>query len=116
MSDKNQEKNTSKNGAGAAAAKDGAGKEKAGNIVKAKEAQKQEIKVEWTLERCLKYARRYPNEAVWASDSPASYKSAVAHGWKDQCVAAMKTGGADKVVHAKFPTRPVQGVPTKKAA
>lgn len=77
-------------------------KEKSGNVVKAKEVVKRE-RTSWTLERAMKYARRFPNESVWASASPASYKSAVAHGWKDQCLAAQNAGG--KVIPAKFPKK-----------
>jgi hypothetical protein len=110
MSEKTQEKSAAKPNA---AAKDGANKEKAGNVVKAKDAQKKEVKVEWTLERCMKYARGYPDEAVWASDSPASYKSALANGWRDQCVQAMKSGNNNpKVIPGKFPSRPTPGAPS----
>lgn len=43
-------------------------------------------KLKWTLERCQKFARRYPNEAVWSSCHSSSYKAAVAHGWKAACL------------------------------
>jgi hypothetical protein len=59
------------------------------------------IKMEWTLERCMKYARRYSTETMWASGSPASYKSALAHGWRDQCVAEMQRGGGN-MTHSGF--------------
>ena len=49
-------------------------------------SQKKVEKLKWTLERCKKYARRFPNEAVWASCHSSSYKAAVAHGWKEACL------------------------------
>lgn len=53
------------------------------------------FKAKWTLDRCKRYARRFTTETVWASSSPASYKAAVAHGWRDQCVAELgNTSGA----------------------
>ena len=59
------------------------------------------IKAEWTLERCKRYARRFPTEAIWASAAQASYKAAVARGWRDECLAEQ----------GKF-----YGTPTKRAA
>src|SRR5262245_49876294 len=50
------------------------------------------FKAKWTLDRCKRYARRFPSENVWAASAPASYKAACAHGWKDQCVAEMGSG------------------------
>lgn len=44
------------------------------------------FEAKWTLERCKRYARRFANEATWASCAPASYKAACAHGWRDACV------------------------------
>lgn len=46
-------------------------------------------KTAWTLERCLKTARRFSSEKDWASGAPAAYKSAVSHGWVAQCTAKM---------------------------
>lgn len=80
-----------------------------GNVVKAKEVVKRE-RIVWTLERALKHARRYPNEAVWASANPSSYKSAVAHGWKDQCLAAQKAGG--QVIAANFDKKKKNDAPS----
>jgi len=60
-----------------------------GDVVSARESATKTVKVIWTLDRCKKYARRFATEAVWASAASASYKAAVAHGWKDECVAQM---------------------------
>ena len=49
----------------------------------AKEAKK---KKPWTLEKCMKAARRFSTEAEWCAGAPASYKSATAHGWVAQCM------------------------------
>ena len=46
-------------------------------------------KVAWTLEKCMKAARRFSNESEWAAGAPAAYKSAFAHGWVAQCTAKM---------------------------
>lgn len=48
------------------------------------------IKAEWTLDRCKRYARRFESEAVWASAASASYKAAIAHGWREDCLSEMK--------------------------
>lgn len=52
----------------------------------------------WTLDKCLKTARRFQSESEWATGAPAAYKSAIAHGWTKQCVAGM-TGA--KSTHRK---------------
>jgi len=48
------------------------------------------VKVNWTLERCLKTASRFSNENDWQAGAPSAYKSACAHGWLAQCTAKMK--------------------------
>lgn len=50
-------------------------------------------KSKWSLDRCKKYARRFKTEAEWSAGSPASYKSAQAHGWVAQCM-----GGTSKSI------------------
>ena len=49
----------------------------------------------WTLDKCVKSARRFQSETEWSAGAPASYKSATAHGWVKQCVGAM-SGNAGK--------------------
>ena len=46
-------------------------------------------KAAWSLERCLKAAKRFSSESEWAAGAPAAYKSATAHGWLPQCTAKM---------------------------
>jgi hypothetical protein len=75
-------------------------KETKNEVVKAQDHQVKREKEVWTLEKCMQHARRYQSEALWASDAPASYKSAVAHGWKDSCLAEMNKTG--KVVPGNF--------------
>jgi hypothetical protein len=60
-------------------------------VVSSRDTNSAREKTIWTLERCQKYARSYSSEILWASGSPASYKSAVAHGWLTECLAAMTT-------------------------
>lgn len=52
-------------------------------------AVEKKVKTAWTLERCLKAARRFSTEAEWAAGAPAAYKSAQSHGWVAQCTAKM---------------------------
>lgn len=56
------------------------------------------VKIAWTLEKCMKAARRFKSENEWSAGAPAAYKSAQSHGWVKQCVAAM-TGA--KVTNTK---------------
>jgi len=49
-------------------------------------------KSKWSLERCQKFARRFKSEAEWAEGSPASYKSAQAHGWIAMCIKGAQSG------------------------
>jgi hypothetical protein len=75
-------------------------KESKNEVVKAQESRQE--KSEWTLEKCMKYARRYPTEIVWASASPSSYKSAKAHGWLNQCLAEMTKPKNGQVINHSF--------------
>jgi hypothetical protein len=54
--------------------------------------QRTKKKSAWTLERCMKFARRFKSEMEWADGAPASYKSAMAHGWVAQCMPSVKSG------------------------
>lgn len=38
-------------------------------------------KVEWTLKRVQKYARRFASPTEWSESHPSSWKAALAHGW-----------------------------------
>lgn len=55
-------------------------------------SQRVKKKSAWTLERCMKFARRFKSEIEWAEGAPASYKSAMAHGWVAQCMPNAKSG------------------------
>jgi hypothetical protein len=46
-------------------------------------------KSRWTLEACMKAARRFDVRAEWAEGAPSSYKAAVARGWVEQCAKHM---------------------------
>lgn len=52
----------------------------------------------WTLEKCVKSARRFQSENEWSVGAPASYKSATSHGWVKQCVGAMSGAKTTKSV------------------
>ncbi len=82
-------------------------------IVKSRDEGRAPKKPLWTLARCKKYARRYPTETLWASGAPASYKSALAHGWRDQCVVEI-TAMAGKVT--AFPSKKTTATTTTKRA
>ncbi len=76
-------------------------------------------KTVWTLERCMKYARRFSSEGQWASGASSSYKSAVARGWVAQCVAELQKNGSSakaNVVPGKFAKNTKSGHLDKKAA
>jgi hypothetical protein len=51
--------------------------------------EKKVTKSPWTLDKCMKTARRFSNEKDWAHGCPAAYKSASAHGWLAKCTAGM---------------------------
>jgi hypothetical protein len=86
---KNTEKNTDKRTTEKKTSKD--------DVLVSKESAKAE-KLSWTLERCKKYARQYTSEVLWASGAPASYKSAVAHGWRDICLAEIEIAQGNRQV------------------
>ena len=48
-------------------------------------------KSKWTLDKCKKFAGRFKSESEWSMGSPASYKSAQAHGWVAQCMPGAKS-------------------------
>ncbi len=52
--------------------------------------EKKVAKSPWTLEKCMKTARRFTTEKDWAAGCPAAYKSATAHGWIAKCTSGMK--------------------------
>ena len=112
MSDKSAEKAPKKEAAEKTATAEG--KKDNGNKIVKKADVKRVERAPWTLERCLKYSRRYPTEAIWASTASASYKSAVAHGWRDQCLAEMQKL-AGTVVTGNF-KKPTSIGPSRKAA
>lgn len=43
----------------------------------------------WTLEACMKAAKRFEHADQWKMGFPSSYKAAVARGWEKQCCAHM---------------------------
>jgi hypothetical protein len=55
--------------------------------------EKKSAKAPWTVERCKKVAKRFKSASEWEMGAPASYKSAMAHGWVAQCM-----GGASSKV------------------
>jgi hypothetical protein len=86
-------------------------------VVSSRDENSTREKIVWTLERCQRYARRYSSEILWASDAPASYKSAVAHGWLAECLTAMTTAQkGKKVTSGNFGKSTTPTGPNKKAA
>lgn len=85
--------------------------EKKEGVVKAERVKR--VKQGWTIQRCMKAARRFTTEAEWKVGAPSSWKSATAHGWVKDCVAQMK----GKVATRKIKARPEGGAtPSKKSA
>ena len=66
-----------------------AGHTEKGAVVSSGAPQNRREKQKWTVERCKKAARRFLDEQAWKAGAPSSYKAAVSHGWRDQCVAHM---------------------------
>jgi len=60
-----------------------------GEVVNSGTPQKKREKEKWSLERCKKAASRFIEEGAWKAGAPSSYKAAVSHGWREQCVAHM---------------------------
>ena len=46
-------------------------------------------KSRWTLETCMRAAKRFTTREEWAFGAPSSYKAASAKGWDIQCCAHM---------------------------
>lgn len=59
------------------------------------EIKKRESKASrWTLEACMKAAKRFDTVDAWSKGFPSSYKAAVARGFDKQCMAHMTSGKA----------------------
>ncbi len=55
-----------------------------------------EKKSKWSVERCQKVAQRFESVTAWEAGAPASFKSAAAHGWVEQCSGHMRSKGTLK--------------------
>ena len=70
---------------------------------------KVEKKSRWTLEACVKAAKRFQTREDWAERAPSSYKAALARGFVPQCTKHMqgkpvrKVGPAPKQAPARLP-------------
>jgi hypothetical protein len=66
-------------------------KEEAAERETVQERNKREKKANrWTLEACLKVAKRFETREEWEFGAPSCFKSATAHGWDVKCSAHMK--------------------------
>lgn len=45
----------------------------------------------WTVDLCMKFAKRFESEAAWAEGAPSSYKAACARGYVADCTKHMKS-------------------------
>lgn len=89
-----------KEGAAPAKTADADAKKKDGKVSSSRQAAVERVqKIQWTLARCQKYARRFKSEQEWKDGAPSSYKSAVAHGWVKDCVGHMSANL--RLVHAQ---------------
>jgi hypothetical protein len=67
----------------------------------------------WTMDLCMKYAKRFDSVEAWAAGMPSSYKAAVARGFMDKCTAHMS--GKTMTKATKAPVKTVaKGKTTKK--
>ena len=67
------------------------------------QARDEKKKSRWTLEVCMKYARRFDSREAWQTGAPSSFKSAVSHGWVDACCAKMSAKPVKKAVAKRAP-------------
>lgn len=67
------------------------------------QAREEKKKSRWTMEMCMKYARRFNSREAWQAGAPSSYKSAMSHGWVDACCAKMPAAPVKKPVSRKMP-------------
>jgi hypothetical protein len=74
-----------------AAKKEAAPAAAAGGEKKAHNPRVKKKEVFWTLERCMKTARRFHSLEEWAAGTPSCYKAAVARGYVAQCTSHMTT-------------------------
>ena len=71
----------------------------------------------WTLEACMKAAKRFDSVDAWKHGFPSSYKAAVARGFDKQCSAHMTGKAATKKTVApiaKKPAKPAKPAKTSK--
>ena len=66
---------------------------KAAPTLQPKKQEEKTKKTPWTLQRCKKVARRYPDEEQWKYGAPSSYKAAYAKGWTKECLSVIKSSG-----------------------
>ncbi len=68
---------------------------------------KEKKKSRWTLDACLKAAKRFQTREDWAERAPSSYKAALARGFVPQCTKHMQGKPVKKVAPApkKAPAR-----------
>ena len=66
----------------------------------------------WTLEACMKAAKRFDTVEAWAKGFPSSYKAAVARGFDKQCSAHMT--GTKSNVKKVVPAAAKKVAPAKK--
>jgi hypothetical protein len=55
----------------------------------------------WTLETCIKAARRFSSLDEWKVSKPDSYKAAVAKGWASECAKHFVASAAPAKTAAK---------------
>lgn len=56
-------------------------------------------KSRWTLELCMKAAKRFATREEFEFGTPSAFKAAVAHGWDAKCCAHMKAAAPKATVH-----------------
>ena len=59
-------------------------------------ARREQRKSRWTLQTCMKVAKRFNARTEWAAGAPSCYKAATAKGWVDQCAKHMTNAPARK--------------------
>lgn len=68
----------------------------------------------WTLEKVVSIGKNYSSESEWYSQSPASYKSAVAHGWTTQALSGSSSATASTTSLSASAANNVVRMPARK--
>lgn len=76
--------------------------------------QRQKKKSRWTMETCMKAAKRFQTREEWQHGHPSSWKAAMAKGWDGECSKHMKASAPVKAAKPVKTAKPAAKKPVKK--